>query len=147
MGSYQPFLAFSRSCATKAEKKKTCIFPRISYILFPFIHFKSHCQTLGNKQFKSHLLPNNNWCSGRGKKNSKCLSCRADHRVVLHSCYKPRLGTLQPYPIMCSDIPLALETHLSSGNEFYSPIILCMNKHSLIVISAMALLWFPSHLD
>lgn len=49
-------------------QKKSLLFPCISYIFFPFIHFKSHCQTPGNKQFQSHLLPKSNWCSQKKKK-------------------------------------------------------------------------------
>lgn len=64
-------------------QKKSLLFPHISYIFFLFIHFKSHCQTPGNKQFQSHLLPKSNWCKER---KGSSLSCRADHIVLTHSC-------------------------------------------------------------
>lgn len=83
----------------KGTKKKSWLFPCISYILFPFIHFKSHCQAPGNKQFKSHLLPKSNWRSQKKKKDSS-LSCRADHIVLTHSCAAThsRLGTHRHIP-------------------------------------------------
>lgn len=73
-------------CFKGTHKKKSLLFPCISYIFFPFIQFKSHCQTPGKKQFQSHLLPKNNWRSQKKKKKGSSLSCRADHIVLTHSC-------------------------------------------------------------
>lgn len=78
-------VGFLQIMCFRAEKK-SWFFPHISYILFPFIHFKSHFEIQGNKQFKSHLLPKCNWCSGKKKKKGSSLSCRADHIVLLQSC-------------------------------------------------------------
>lgn len=68
--------------------KKVFTFPSYFLHFLPFYPLKSHCQTPGNKQFKSHLLLKSNWCSQKIKNKQKgsSLSCRADHIVLTHSC-------------------------------------------------------------
>lgn len=79
-------------------QKKSLIFPCISYIFFPFIHFKSHCQTPGSKQFQSHLLPKCNWCSQKKKKRQQSfLQGRPHSSYSLMRC-KPRLGAHRHKP-------------------------------------------------
>lgn len=144
MGFYQPLLAFSRSCASGQRKSHdfSLIFPifySLLSILKATLRFKE-TNSLRAISFQNVI----GVLEKKKKRQQSFLQGRPHSSSVM--CCKPRLGT-QAYPIMCLGIPLALETHLSSGNKFYCLIMLCVNKHSLIFISAMALLWFPSHLE
>lgn len=86
-------VGFLQIMCFRAEKK-SWFFPHISYILFPFIHFKSHFEIQGNKQFKSHLLPKCNWCSGKKKKKRQQSFLQGrPHSSSSVMCCKPRLGT------------------------------------------------------
>lgn len=84
-------------CFKGKKKKKSLLFPHTSYILFPFIHFKSHCQTPENS-FKAISFQKIIGTLKREKKKAAVFLARQTTQFLFTHVLQARLGTHKHIP-------------------------------------------------